>query len=488
MTKALDTNLAGRLTLGAIWTVGMRWSVRALGFVSTLILARLLTPEDFGIVAMATVISGLANVMFEFGVATVLIQDPDPTHQDYDTAWSLRLLQAGFAALLLFITAPYAVSYFDEPRLEAVLWLIALATAVGGLENIGVVMFQKTLDFKRDFQFEVTRKVAQFVITLLLAFAFRSYWALIFGMLSGKISGIALSYWLHPFRPRWDLSAFNKIWSFSKWILLLRIGAYLRNEVDKLVIGARGETSVVGQYFLASEIANIVSTEILAPINRAVFPALSQLNQTPRSMRKALHLALAAQATVTFPLAVGLALVAADVVPVLLGAQWVGMVPILQILAWVGIPLCIRYTFSSALTALRKLSVVTLVVWIEIALFLLLVLVAMSSASIIDIARVKVGLSMIVSITLLLYAAYLDLTSWSELVTAFWRPVASVAAMVGALFLIHPYLLGVHGIDLLLQVVVGAGTYTGAIMVLWLLTGCPEGIEMMAFKRLGWRD
>ena len=484
MTSALDTNLTGRLTLGAAWTLGMRWSVRALGFISTLILARLLTPEDFGIVAMATVVAGLANVLFEFGVATVLIQKPAPKKQDYDTAWTLRFLQAALAGSVLVVVAPYAVAYFDEPRLEAVLWTVALATVIGGIENIGVVMFQKAMDFKRDFQFEVSRKIAQFLITLSLAFAFQSYWALVLGILFGRISGVVISYMIHAYRPRWDLSAAGEIWSFSRWILLLRIGAYARNEVDKLIIGGRGDTATVGYYFLASEIANIISQEILAPINRAVFPALSLLNQDPSSMKKAMHLALAAQATVTFPLTLGLALVASDLVPVFLGGQWIEIVPVVQILAWAGLPLSVRYTFSSALTAQRKLGVISIIVWAEIFLFISVVMVFLPDASILDMARIKVALSALVSITLLIYAVVLGLTSAYALANAFWRPVGAVAGMAVGLLALQPYLSGTHGIDLVAQVVAGATIYVILIMTFWVLAGRPDGFEAVIFKQL----
>jgi len=464
----------------------MRWTVRALGFVSMLILARLLTPDDFGLVAMATIVAGLANVLFEFGVATVLIQDPNPGRQDYDTAWTVRLLQAGLAAFTIVVAAPYAVNYFDEPRIQGVLYLIALATALGGLENIGVVQFQKMLEFKKDFEFEISRKLIQFVVTLSMALLLQSYWALVLGILVGKVSGVVISYLIHPYRPRWTLDAFGKIWSFSRWILALRIGAYVRNEVDKIVIGGRSDASVIGRYFLASEIANMVTTEILAPVNRAVFPALSKLNQNPETMFKALHHALAAQATVTFPLAVGLAIVAGNLIPFLLGNQWLSMVPILQILAWIGIPLCVRYSFSSALTALRKLRVLTFIIWIEIAAFLFLVAVFPLIPSILDIARIKIGLSMIVSVTLLIYAASLGLTCCSALVTALWRPTTAVIGMAGMLFVIQPYLTGVHGLDLLLQVIFGGGFYTASILVSWHVIGRPEGFETLVLQRLGW--
>lgn len=474
-----------KLTLGAVWTVTMRWSIRGLGFISTLILARLLTPEDFGIVAMATIVAGLANVLFEFGVATVLIQDPDPRDEDYNTAWSLRLLQTFLAGLCIALAAPFAVSYFGEPRIEVVLWVIALATAIGGLENIGIVKFQKALDFKNDFQFEVSRKLVQFVVTLTLAFLFRSYWALIFGILVGRVSGVVISYLIHPYRPSWTLSAFTKIWSFSRWILVLRIGAYLRNEVDKFVIGNRGDAGDIGRYFLASEIANIISTEILAPVNRAVFPALSQLNRDPGVLRRALHLALAAQATVTFPLAIGLALVADDLVPILLGDQWTDMIPIMQILAWLGIPLCIRYTFSSALTALRKLAVISLAVWFEIAVFLLFVTAFYADLSILGIAIVKVILSMVVSAVLLIHAAFLGLTRLSGLAAALWRPSAAAITMVACLQALHPHLTGNHGIDLVIQTIAGGVAYTAAIVALWLLTNRQDGFETLVFRRLG---
>src|SRR5262249_23312837 len=135
---------------GAILTVGMRWTDRMLGLVSTLVLARLLVPADFGLVAMAMVLVGLLDVLLDLGVSAALIRDLGAGSEDFHTAWTLRLAQATVAALMLVACAPVAADYYDDERIVAILRAIAITVFVGGLENIGTVSFQRNMEFGRD--------------------------------------------------------------------------------------------------------------------------------------------------------------------------------------------------------------------------------------------------------------------------------------------------------------------------------------------------
>jgi O-antigen/teichoic acid export membrane protein len=140
---------------GAFLSVGMRWTDRLLGILSTVILARLLVPEDFGLVAMAMVAVGFFDVLLDLGVGAALIQHDHAGREEFSTAWTLRLAQCVVTALLLVLLAPLVVDFYDDPRVRDVLRVAAITVLIGGFENIGTVSFQRNMELGRDFRFVV---------------------------------------------------------------------------------------------------------------------------------------------------------------------------------------------------------------------------------------------------------------------------------------------------------------------------------------------
>ena len=140
-------NLGRQMAKGAAWMVAMRWSIRGIGIVSVVILARLLAPDDFGILAMAMIVVGFFGILTETYMDLALIRDAGATRSHYDTAWTLGVLQGmGVAAVVILIASP-ASSYFNDSRVELVIQVLALGIFIQGFENIGVVAFRKELDF-----------------------------------------------------------------------------------------------------------------------------------------------------------------------------------------------------------------------------------------------------------------------------------------------------------------------------------------------------
>src|SRR5690349_1747934 len=133
--------LQRNLLYGSALMIAMRWSTRLLGLFSTLILVRLLTPDDFGVVAMAMVILGLLEVFTHTSVDLALIRDRDPSREHYDTAWTLEIVQAIGLAIALVVVAPWAARYFNDERVAPVIYALALRAVLGSFENIGVVAF-----------------------------------------------------------------------------------------------------------------------------------------------------------------------------------------------------------------------------------------------------------------------------------------------------------------------------------------------------------
>jgi len=199
------SNLGKRMAKGALWTVLMRLTLRSIGVVSTIVLARLLVPADFGLVILASMLIGLVELASEFEFATFLIREQGIDRSYYDTAWTLSVLRGSLVAVVLVACSSAAADFFAEPRLQNVLYVLSLASLISGLANIGIVDFQKSLNFDRDFRLTVQTKLVSFVITVLLAILLRDYWALVIGVLSGRFAALLFSYTMHPYRPRISL-------------------------------------------------------------------------------------------------------------------------------------------------------------------------------------------------------------------------------------------------------------------------------------------
>jgi O-antigen/teichoic acid export membrane protein len=237
-----------RFVQGSLWAIGMRWAIRCAGLVSTVVLARILTPADFGIVAMSSLVLGLLLVCSETGAAQLLLRTRETDRAAYDTAWTILLLQHIVLAAAMFLLAYPAAAYFKEPRLTAVIQVVAAGSVLGGLNNIGVVMFRRDLDFRADFLYGFYAKVLTVIPTLGLALAYRSYWALVAGQIIGQALEVVISYLMHPFRPRFSLAGWSRFVRYSMWVTPAHAATFLNQKADVFVVGYIASTAQMGAY------------------------------------------------------------------------------------------------------------------------------------------------------------------------------------------------------------------------------------------------
>lgn len=463
----------------------MRWTDRLIGLLSTLILARILTPADFGIIAMSSVLVGLVDVLLDLGVNMALIQNSNADDEDFNTAWTIRLIQACCVTVIVFALAPLAADYYRDERVCNVTRLMSLSMLIGGFENIGIVTFQKNMDFGRDFRFFFIRRVAAFLVTVSLAVILESYWAMPIGALAGRLTGVALSYLMHSFRPRLSLSRFGRLWSFSQWALLRSIGIYFETQFDRFLVGRLSDAATVGAYTLADEISAMPSTELLQPLGRVLFPAFVAAKHDPQRLREAYLLALAVQAMLAIPAGVGLACVADRAVLVMLGAQWHIAVPFVQTLALVFSLGALSHAAGYLLVTIGKIRIIGIFVWVQNAVFLGSSALIFSSASALDIARIRLSVA---TIGLLFFMGVIlrevRELRLSDLLKAAWRPVTATACMAALDTLIPlptslPLLIAFLG-----EVALGATSYVVALLMLWLISGRPSGAEAYLLAKL----
>ena len=462
----------------------MRWTDRSIAFVSTLILARLLVPEDFGVIAMASLVIGLADVFFELGVNVALIQNRTPSQEHYDTAWTLRIIQTTLAAIVVVIAAPLAATYFNDPRVTLVVQVLAVSLMLSGLENIGVVTFQKEMQFGKEFQFLFCKRIVGFIVTIAAAWFIRSYWALVIGALTGRTFGVALSFVMHPMRPRLGLEKFREIFSVSQWVLVRSIGGYFQLKLHYAIVGARESASVLGAYSLASEISALPSSELLAPINRVLFPAFVRVKHDFAELKRLVLLAQGVQTMIAMPAAMGLILVANEAVLLLLGEKWMAAVPFVEIFALISFMSSIATSGWYVLLTLGKIRLIAISAWVQVGLFATLALVVFPEADAFGIANLYLAvitLGLIALVTLLLRE--LKGLRFREIVASISRPLIAVSIM--ALCVI--FVARASGLDgwwlLTAKILVGAAAYSMSILALWLISGRRSGAESYLLEK-----
>lgn len=463
---------------GTALTVAMRWADRGIGLLSTLVLARLLVPADFGIVAMGMLVVGLVDSLMGLGVNVALIRNASAEQAHYDTAWTLRLMQMALAALVVVGAAPLAVEYFNEVRVAPVLRLLAIGLLVSGLENIGIVTFQKEMRFGRDFKFLLSRRLIGFVATIAAALLLRSYWALVVGLLVSRVAGVVLSYGMHPMRPRLSLVKVREIFSVSQWMLLRGVAQYLNASLDALLVGRRMDAKSLGGYTLAAEVAAMPSTEILAPLNRVLFPAFVRVKDRPIELRRLYLLAQAVQVMVVAPVAVGVLLVAKEAVSLLLGEKWLFAVPVLKILVIAKIAEAVMTSGLYLLMTLGRVRQSVIPAFLEVGLFAALAIMVLPSTEWEEIAMIRVAVCFaVLGVSLVLVnQALQDLTPVSIMATAI-RPAMAVAVMALAVEALPLPMDAPVALALVAKALVGAVAYVGSIVVFWFAAGRPAGAE-----------
>ncbi len=475
---------------GAAWMVVMRFVVRALGMVSTVILARLLVPADFGLVAMAMMLYGFIEILGEFSFDMFLIQHQQAARDYYDTAWTLSILRGLSTALAMAAAAVPMAGFMDEPRLTDVVFVLTLVAIVNGFTNIGTVDFRKNLTFGKDFRFEVAIKLISFLVIIAAAFALETYWALVIGIAAGGVARVGLSYAMHPFRPRLSLGRWREIIHVSKWLLIANIFIFANQRSDSLIVGKIAGAASLGLYTVAYEIATLATTELIAPIRRAMLPGYARLAHDLDAFRQSFLDGLSLIVMLGAPAAVGLGLVADPFVRIFLGGKWLDAIPLLQALSIFALLQTTHANCGPAFLALGKARLNTLITASNVCVGIPLFIWATAQWGVQGTAWALVAGSAVSMLVTFGLVVRLFKVSVRRIVAGVWRTAVALGAMALAVAAAS----GTPGeapssIDLVRQffssIAVGAATYVTAHLALWQVAGRPDGAErhVLGFAR-----
>lgn len=476
-------NIGREVAKGAAWMVGLRLLQRSLGLVSTVVLARILVPADFGLIAMALSVSGLVELITLLGFDLALIRKTDATRSHFDSAWTLGILFRTLASVVLAGSATAVSVYYDDPRLVDIIYVYAFVTFISGFENIGIVVFRKDFKFNQEFRFQLTKKLLAVIGTVAMAFYFRSYWALVLGTLFSQLIAVLLSYWMHSYRPRFDVSAWREMLGFSAWVVFNNLMLYARKRGSDFIIGPILGAQALGSYRVAKEIAALPTTELTMPIMRSVFPGFSKIKDDKERLRKAYLLAQGGIAVATLPTCAALFVLAEQCVYLLLGPKWMSIVLLVKICTLYGALKILQGNRHALLMAVGKPYWIGIMVVAEVLVALPMIYFFLKSGGGIETAAwASVFASIVIlPLGLTLVSKTLGLRRY-EFLAVIWRPGLATVGMGAALYWLRTLLPPPESVltalwTLALCVAVGVTAYITAILVLWMASGKPDGVE-----------
>jgi O-antigen/teichoic acid export membrane protein/glycosyltransferase involved in cell wall biosynthesis len=489
---AIPEAASGDVARGAAWMIGARFGERLLGLISTAVLARLLAPSDFGLVAIALGISATIEMFGAFGFDWALVRQPRLTRSHLDTAWTIRTAFGVLAALLLTSVAGIAADAYREPELHTAILIIAFTLFVGGIENPGIVMFRRDLKFQREFVLRLIAKVSGTVVSLALAVIYGSYLALLWGMAATRVVTTVLSYTMHEHRPRFSVSARTDLFSTSIWLLLANVLGYVRGRWIGLLIGRMLGTRTLGLFSVATDLADLAATEVAAPINRAVFSDYARTVQSGGRIGESYLNTAPVLWLICLPIALGIYIVAPQLVHLLLGENWTDAVQPLKLLSLAG---ALTVLSTNAIFVYWACGRARLETWVELVAAGVLVaamLALIPVAGVMGAAlAVVISNGVVIPVHMVLLRRYFDVDLLA-LLTRSWRVLvgAGVLLAVGSLL---PQAQGATNLAMagqfVLNMLISAAVYLGSVFGLWWISGRPEGPERhtVEFLRRGLR-
>ncbi len=348
------TELKQKAVRGVFWSSAQIWGARGVSFVTFAILSRLLNPEAFGLVALATLFITFIQTFQDQGFGDAIVQRADLQTDHLDTAfWTNVVIGAALTATSIALAGLIA-DIFHEPQLVPIIRWLSLSFILAGLNSVQAAILKRRLAFKELALREILAIVISGIIGVTLAFLGFGVWSLVVQDLVNLAVGVLVLWSVSGWRPglRFSKNHFIELLRFGLNIVGINILNFLNTHADDVLIGYFLGPTLLGFYTIAYKLFGVMKDLLTSVTNAVAFPTFSRLQDDPERMRRAFYQALYYTGLIAFPAFIGTMLVAPELIPTLFGPQWALSIPVLQILVLIGILHSIFYFHDSLIIAL----------------------------------------------------------------------------------------------------------------------------------------
>ena len=334
----MPESLKHKTVKGVGWSFIDNLSSSGITFLVGLVLARLLTPSEYGIMAILTIFIAVSNSIVDSGFSNALIRKTDAKQVDYNTVFLFNLVVSGLLYVVLFFAAPSISVFFKEPLLVEVMRVIGWVLVINALAIIPRTLFVKEVNFKTQTKVSLIASISSGVVGISMALAGMGVWSLVGQQLSRQLLN-TLFLWIYcKWRPVWEFSiqSFKELFSFGSKLLLSGLLDTVFKEIYSLVIGRCYTSAQLGQYTRANQFNQIFSSNLTTVIQRVSYPVLSSIQDEPERLREAYRKVIKSTMLISFACMLGLAAVAKPLIILLIGEKWLPAVGFLQIICFSG--------------------------------------------------------------------------------------------------------------------------------------------------------
>ncbi len=320
-----------------IWNLVGRFGISILSIISTLLLVRLLSPQDFGLVAIAVMVLGLFEVLSEMSIERYIVLNQIRTPEKINAAWSLDIIIKITVIIVAFMLAGPIANYYQEPELKFAIEVLSIIQVFKVVKNIGLAIEKMDMNFKVVNKILVQAKLAGTITTISLAFYFHDYRALIVGTFVNIVVETLLSYLYCSYRPKFVFKFDSDMMKFSFKLLLRNIFGYIRSKLDVALLGAGYGISGTGRYLVSQKFALIAQRDLIAPSTQPLFSELSRSKNKKDLFEKSYKFITLLNIFI-FPVIFGINIISIQIETIVLGPNWVGTAEIIGNLSILMLP------------------------------------------------------------------------------------------------------------------------------------------------------
>lgn len=332
----MAADLRSKATHGVIWSAVELYSVQGVQFILQLILARLLTPHDYGLIGMLAIFMALSQVFIDGGFSKALIQKRDRNEEDFSTVFYINFSISLLIYVILFFSAPYIADFYNQPLLSPITRIYSLNLIINSLAAVNKVKLVAAVDFKTQSKISLVSAILSGIGGVVCASQGMGVWALVVQMLLGSLLNVVLSFYYVRWIPKMVFSAksFHRLFKFGSKLLIASIISSICSNIYNMVIGKLFSSSVLGLYSRGHQFAYFAGTNISGVLQRVAFPVLSDIQDDNARLLSAYKKYIKVATWGAFPVILGVCGFAKPMIEVLLTDKWLPCVPYLQIMCF----------------------------------------------------------------------------------------------------------------------------------------------------------